>query len=96
MVFTSDRAGAKSGAGGYLFIKKSMDPGRDELPLRTEAESGAYDWSRDRKWISFGGQIWIASASGDSKPFAFLTTSFAKEGVVSPQMANGSPTCLDG
>ena len=81
IVFTSDRAGAKSGAGGYLFIKKSMDPGRDELPLPTEAESGAYDWSRDGKWISFGGQdIWIASASGDSKPFAFLATSFREGG----------------
>ncbi len=81
MVFTSDRAGAKSGAGGYLFIKKSMDPGRDELPLPTEAESGAYDWSRDGKWISFGGQdIWIASVSGDSKPFAFLATSFHEGG----------------
>ena len=31
IAFTSDRAGPKSGAGGYLFIKKSMDPGRDEL-----------------------------------------------------------------
>ena len=60
MVFTSDRAGAKSGAGGYIYIKRSMDPGRDELPLPTEA--------------------WIASASGDSKPFAFLATSFLEGG----------------
>ena len=81
MIFTSDRAGASSGAGGYLFIKRSMDPGRDESPLPAKAESGAYDWSRDGKWISFGGRdIWIASPSADVKPFAFLATSFSEGG----------------
>jgi len=81
MVFTSDRAGATSGAGGYIFIKRSMDPGRDESPIVTKDESGAYDWSHDGKWISFGGRdMWVASASGDPKPFAFLATSFREGG----------------
>ena len=58
-----------------------MDPGRDEQPLSTEAENGVYDWSRDGKWISFGGRdMWIASPSGDRKPFAFLATSFREGG----------------
>ena len=51
------------------------------MPLSTDAESGAYDWSRDGKWISFGGRdIWIASPSGDRKPFAFLATPFREGG----------------
>ena len=80
LAFTSDRGGPQSGSGG-VFIKRSMDPGRDELPLSTNAENGTYDWSRDGKWISFGGRdIWIASPSGDPKPFAFLATPFREGG----------------
>jgi Tol biopolymer transport system component len=81
MIFTSDRGGAVAGAGGYVFIKGSMDPGRDESLLVDIGDSGSYDWSRDGKWISYGGRdIWIASASGDLKPFPFLATSFREGG----------------
>jgi Tol biopolymer transport system component len=71
LLFGSDRGG---GAHLPTYFKKSMEPGRDESPV-PDATDPPYDWSRDGRWISYGTRdIWIASASGDRKPFPFLAT----------------------
>jgi len=77
ILFGSDRGG---GSRMGVYMKSSMDPGRDESPL-TQATEEPYDWSRDAKWISFGvGDLWVAPVSGDRKPFAFLATPFMEGG----------------
>jgi len=77
ILFGSDRGG---GPHMGVYIKSSMDPGRDESPL-TQATAEPYDWSRDAKWISFGvADLWVAPVSGDQKPFEFLATPFMEAG----------------
>ena len=84
LIFSSDRDQTiPSGAGGSLFVKSSLDPGRDETLFArpSQGDSGVYDWSRDSAWISFGGRdMWIAPASGNPKPFSFLATKFNEGG----------------
>ena len=84
LVFSSDRDLAiPSGAGGSLFVKSAMDPGRDETIFAKppQGDSGVYDWSRDGAWITFGSRdIWIAPTSGKGKLFSFLATKFNEGG----------------
>jgi hypothetical protein len=85
MVFGSDREG---GADNAPYVKKSMDPGRQEsrLPYNWEALGASYDpapsdWSRDGQWVAMGSfDIWVAPISGDGKPFPFLATAFNEGG----------------
>jgi Tol biopolymer transport system component len=66
VLFTTDRAqSVPVGAGGALYIKSSMDPGRDEAQfiMPRQPDSGAFDWSRDGKWVSFGNRdMWAAES----------------------------------
>jgi serine/threonine protein kinase/Tol biopolymer transport system component len=76
LLFGSDRGG---GPELPSYLKKSMEPGRDESPV-PDATDSPFDWSRDGRWISYGtDDLWIASSSGERKPFAFLATP-AREG----------------
>jgi serine/threonine protein kinase/Tol biopolymer transport system component len=80
LALVSDR-GVPANATEGIFLKKSMDPGRGEVLLLSRGDGGVYDWSRDGKWISFGGRdLWIASASGTPAPFEFLATQFREGG----------------
>ena len=73
LLFGSDRAG---GTATLPYIKSSMDPGSNELALPSTI-GDPYDWSPDGRWISSGlSDIWMVSASGTDKPFAFLKTQF--------------------
>jgi Tol biopolymer transport system component len=76
LLFGSDRGG---GSALPSYVKKSMEPGLDESPV-PDATDAPFDWSRDGRWISYGSDdLWIASSSGERKPFAFLATP-AREG----------------
>src|SRR3954447_16660188 len=80
-------------------IKISMDLARDEAPLAHILQE-PHDWSRDRKWISYGFPLLpIESIAGEGKPFQFIATQFMTTGAGSLPIGNGSPmlpTRLDG
>ena len=77
MIFGSDRDG---GAAFTAYIKTSMDLARDEAPLAHILQE-PHDWSRDRKWISYGfPQLPIESIAGEGKPFQFIATQFMTTG----------------
>ncbi len=77
MIFGSDRDG---GAAFTAYIKTSMDLARDEAPLAHILQE-PHDWSRDRKWISYGFPLLpVESIAGEGKPFQFIATQFMTTG----------------
>ena len=96
MIFGSDRDG---GAAFTAYIKTSMDLARDEAPLAHILQE-PHDWSRDRKWISYGfPQLPVESIAGEGKPFQFIATQFMTTGGrFSPdrKWIAYAPTRLDG
>jgi len=71
ILFGSDREG---GTSNLSHLKQSLDVSAEEIRFPGEEPS---DWSRDGRWIAFGpGDIWIAPAAPDGKPFAWLATPF--------------------
>ena len=77
MAFGSDRKGGSETA---LYLKRSMDPGSEESSF-LGITAGPTDWSRDGEWIAYGEDtIGIVAASGDRKPFSFLSTPFRHGG----------------
>ena len=63
------------------FLKKALDATSEELPFLDGDEIDPNDWSRDGKWIAFGGRdVIVASAIDPAKRFAFLKTPFNEGG----------------
>jgi Tol biopolymer transport system component len=83
VAFASDRNGRRDGS---LWVKTSMDPGAGERLVDGLPEwANPEDWSANGNWIIFSngavhGDVWIAPASGDEKPFRFFDAGFEDRG----------------
>jgi serine/threonine protein kinase len=66
-----------------LYVKSSNGAGSEERLLESDQDKGAYDWSRDGRFLVYGSvdpqtsyDLWVLPMEGDRKPFVFLKTNF--------------------